>query len=122
VHLGAALVTDVFGSSNVASTIALALLLAVVIVVLIAVLGARAGRGRGYSGMGGDTIVRCSQGHLFTTLWVVGSSFKAVRLGYKRYQRCPVCQKWRIVVPVPESELTDEDRRAAAQRHDTRIP
>jgi len=102
--------------------VGLVVLLAVVIVVLIAVLGSRAGRRRGYSGMGGDTIVRCSQGHLFTTLWVVGSSFKAVRLGYKRYQRCPVCEKWRIVVPVADSELTDEDRRTAARHHDTRIP
>ncbi|HEY1446508.1 MAG TPA: hypothetical protein VGF51_16565 [Acidimicrobiales bacterium] len=30
-----------------------------------------------YSGMRGDTTVRCSRGHLFTTRWVVGSSVKA---------------------------------------------
>ena len=72
--------------------------------------------------MGSDTIVRCSKGHLFTTLWVPGASFKAVRLGSKRYQRCPVCKKWRIVEPVADAELTDEDRRRAAAHHDTKLP
>jgi hypothetical protein len=52
----------------------------------------------------------------------VGSSVKAVRLGTKRYQRCPVCNKWRIVVPVPDDELTEEDRRVAATHHDTKLP
>jgi hypothetical protein len=36
-----------------------------------------------------DAIVRCSKGHLFTTIWVPLASFKAVRLGSRRYQRCP---------------------------------
>lgn len=102
--------------------VALVIAFAAVFVYLIARMGAAAGRKRGYTGMGGDTIVRCSQGHLFTTMWIVGSSVKAVRLGYKRYQRCPVCEKWRIVVPVRDDELTDEDRRVAAEHHDTRLP
>jgi hypothetical protein len=72
--------------------------------------------------MGGDTIVRCSQGHLFTTRWIVGSSVKAVRLGYMRYQRCPVCKKMAHRRPVRDGELTDEDRRAAAEHHDTSLP
>ena len=96
--------------------------LGVVFVVLVAVVGGRAGRARGYSGMGGQTIVRCSRGHLFTTLWIVGSSLKAVRLGDSRYQRCPVCEKWRIVVPVPDAELTDDDRREAAAHRDSGLP
>jgi len=104
------------------AVIALVIALGVVFVVLVAVVGARAGRGRGYSGMGGNTVVRCSQGHLFTTLWIPGSSLKAVRLGYKRFLRCPVCEKWRVVEPVPDSELTPEDRMVAAQRHDTKLP
>jgi hypothetical protein len=102
--------------------VAIIIVLAVVFVYVVARMGAAAGQKRGYSGMGGDTIVRCSQGHLFTTKWIVGSSVKAVRLGYKRYQRCPVCQKWRIVVPVRDDELSDEDRRVAAERHDTTLP
>ena len=85
-------------------------------------MGAKAGRERGYAGMGGDTIVRCSRGHLFTTKWIVGSSVKAVRLGSGRYQRCPVCQKWRIVVPVPDDELTDDDRRVPPAHHDSALP
>lgn len=102
--------------------VALVIVFAVVFVYVIARMGAAAGQKRGYSGMGGDTIVRCSQGHLFTTTWIVGSSVKAVRLGSKRYQRCPVCKKWRIVVPVRDDELTDEDRRLAAVHHDTKLP
>ncbi len=102
--------------------VAIVIVFAVLFVWVIARMGAAAGRKRGYSGMGGDTIVRCSRGHLFTTLWIVGSSVKAVRLGARRYQRCPVCEKWRIVVPVPDDELTDEDRRVAAAHHDTKFP
>jgi hypothetical protein len=104
------------------AVVAIVLVLAAGFVYVIARMGAAAGQERGYSGMGGDTIVRCSRGHLFTTKWIVGASFKAVRLGYKRYQRCPVCKKWRIVVPVPDDELTDDDRRVAAEHHDTRLP
>lgn len=102
--------------------VALVIAFAAVFVYAIARMGAAAGQKRGYSGMGGDTIVRCSRGHLFTTKWIVGSSVKAVRLGSRRYQRCPVCKKWRIVAPVRDDELTDEDRRTAAEHHDTRLP
>ena len=31
-------------------------------------------RRMGYSGIGGDSVVRCRAGHLFTTLWVPGAS------------------------------------------------
>ncbi|HEY1652468.1 MAG TPA: hypothetical protein VGG09_11355 [Acidimicrobiales bacterium] len=102
--------------------IAIVIVFAVVFVYVIAQMGAQAGQRRGYSGMGGDTVVRCSKGHLFTTKWIVSSSLKAVRLGYKRYQRCPICEKWRIVVPVEDDDLTDEDRRMAAEHHDTKLP
>lgn len=102
--------------------VALVIAFAAVFVYVIARMGAAAGQRRGYSGMGGDTIVRCSRGHLFTTTWIMGSSVKAVRLGYKRYQRCPLCEKWRIVVPVRDDDLTDEDRRVAAEHHDTKLP
>jgi hypothetical protein len=71
---------------------------------------------------GGDVIVRCRQGHLFTTLWIPAVSFKAVRLGPWRLQRCPIGRHWSLVTPVDESELTDEERRAARERHDLAIP
>jgi hypothetical protein len=99
--------------------VTLSVLIAAGVVVVIAVVGGQAGRARGCEGMGGNTIVRSSRGHLFTTVWVVGASLKAERLGYKRY---PVCEKWRIVMPVPDTELTDEDRRVAAEHHDSRLP
>jgi hypothetical protein len=102
--------------------VAIVIAFAAVFVYVIARMGAAAGQKRGYAGMGGDTIVRCSRGHLFTTVWIVGSSVKAVRLGHKRNQRCPVCEKWRIVVPVRDDELSDEDRRVAAEHHDTKLP
>ncbi len=79
-------------------------------------------RRRGYSGMGGNTIVRCRDGHLFTTIWVPGASFKAVRLGWKRFQRCPVGHHWTIVTPVREADLSDDELAAARAVHDVRIP
>jgi hypothetical protein len=50
-------------------------------------------------------IVRCAQGHLFTTSWVPGVSFKAIRLGRYRFQRCPVGNHWTFVTPVGDGEL-----------------
>ena len=78
-------------------------------------------RRRGY-GVGGRTIVRCRRGHLFTTLWVPGVSVKAVRLGWARYQRCPVGPHWSIVVPVREADLTEAERREAAAHVDGSLP
>ena len=90
-------------------------------VVALAVVSTLIARRRGYP-LGGNVIVRCSKGHLFTTLWIPGASFKAVRLGWKRYQRCPVGHHWSMVVPVKDPELNDEEREAASRIHDTRIP
>lgn len=79
-------------------------------------------RRRGYSGMGGNTIVRCRSGHLFTTIWVPGISVKSLRLGWWRLQYCPVGKHWTIVVPVKVADLSDEERGAAAQERDIRLP
>ena len=73
-------------------------------------------------GIGGNTVVRCRQGHLFTTIWVPGASLKSIRLGWWRLQRCPVGQHWSIVTPVKESDLTEEERRFAREHKDIRIP
>jgi hypothetical protein len=103
--------------------VALAIVAGVVLVVAVAVGGSKAGRKQGYSGMGGDTIVRCSKGHLFTTKWIPGSSFKAVRLGgARRYQHCPVGKHWAVVQAVKDADLTDEDRRLAAEYPASKIP
>jgi hypothetical protein len=61
-------------------------------------------RRRGYSGLGGRTLVRCRDGHLFRTIWVPGVSVKAIRLGWYRFQFCPVGRHWTLVKPVKERE------------------
>jgi hypothetical protein len=74
---------------------------------------------RGYS-IPGTTVVRCSNGHLFTTRWIEGGSLRAVRLGPKtRYQRqrpgintARWGHHWAIVHPVKADQLTEEERRA----------
>jgi hypothetical protein len=76
---------------------------------------------RGYP-MGGNLVVRCRQGHLFTTLWLPGVSVKSVRLLWWRLQRCPVGGHWSLVTPVRPSELTEDERRLAQSRRDVPLP
>jgi hypothetical protein len=78
-------------------------------------------RRRGYP-MGGNVIVRCRQGHLFKTIWIPGASVKSLRLGWARFQYCPVGRHWTIVKPVRESDLTEEEKRLASEAQDIRIP
>jgi len=85
------------------------------------VVGTIVARRRGYP-MGGRVIVRCRDGHLFTTVWIPGASMKALRLGWWRFQRCPVGQHWSIVTPVKASSLTEDERRSAAEHRDIAIP
>ena len=76
---------------------------------------------RGYP-PAGNVVVRCREGHLFTTIWVPGVSLKSVRLVWWRLQRCPVGRHWSIVTPVRRSELTEDQKLAAAATKDIRIP
>ena len=76
---------------------------------------------RGYR-MGGNLIVRCRRGHLFTTIWIPGASLKSLRFAWWRLQRCPVGKHWSIVTPVKESELTEDERRTASEHKDVRVP
>jgi hypothetical protein len=76
---------------------------------------------RGYP-IGGNIVVRCRDGHLYTTLWIPSVTVKALRLGWWRFQRCPVGQHWSIVTPVKESELSALDRWRAARYKDLPIP
>ena len=78
-------------------------------------------RRRGYL-VGGNVVVRCRRGHLFTTIWVPGVTVKAVKLGWWRLQWCPVGRHISLVSPVRDSELTDEQRRSAGRHRDVRIP
>jgi hypothetical protein len=92
-----------------------------VLVVGVLVGGTWLARRAGYK-VGGNVVVRCRQGHLFTTLWIPGVKLKAIDLGVMRLQRCPVGHHWTAVVPVRDRDLTDDERRAAATHHDIRLP
>ncbi len=96
-------------------------LIAIVVVLAILVTGTLLARGRGYN-VPGRIVVRCMQGHLFTTVWIPGGSFKAIRLGFVRFQYCPVGDHWTFVRPVKDSDLTPEERRMAERYHDGSIP
>ena len=72
--------------------------------------------------LGGNVVVRCRRGHLFTTIWIPGVSVKSIRLGWWRVQRCPVGHHWSIVVPVREAELSRRDARRAREFRDIRVP
>lgn len=76
---------------------------------------------RGYR-FGRNVVVRCRQGHVFTTIWIPGASLKSLKLGWWRFQRCPVGRHWSLVTPVRESELTEEQKRVAREHHDIPIP
>jgi hypothetical protein len=76
---------------------------------------------RGYR-IGGNVVVRCRDGHLFTTLWIPGASLKALRFSGWRLQRCPVGHHWSIVTPVRRSDLSKQQERSASKRRDVRIP
>jgi hypothetical protein len=76
---------------------------------------------RGYR-IGVNVVVRCREGHLFTTIWLPGASLKSLKLGWWRYQRCPVGHHWSLVTPVKGSDLSEEQQRIAHQTKDIRIP
>lgn len=78
-------------------------------------------RRRGYP-IAGKVVVRCRRGHLFTTIWVPGASFKSLRLGWWRFQWCPVGRHWSLVTPVEPALLTPDEQRRAEQIEDIRIP
>ncbi len=93
--------------------------LLVVLVVLAAVY--LLARRRGIQ-QGAHRIARCSEGHLFTSTVIPGVSFRALRLGSERYQRCPVGNHRSLVSWVDPSTLTPEQRAAAEAVRDSRIP
>lgn len=93
----------------------------VAVIVVVVVGGTMVGRRRAYN-LGGDVVVRCSDGHLFTTIWVPGLSLKAIRLGWFRFQRCPVGDHWSLVTPVRDEDLTDDERYVASQNRDGPMP
>jgi len=91
------------------------------VVVGLYVLGTILARLRGYR-FGGNVVVRCRDGHLFTTIWAPGASLKSVRLGWWRLQHCPVGDHWSIVTPVKDDDLSEGEKQKAAQHRDIRVP
>jgi hypothetical protein len=91
------------------------------IVIGVVVLATLVARRLGYK-VGGNVVVRCRKGHLFTTIWIPGVKLKAVDLGVVRFQWCPIGRHWSFVIPVRDSDLSDEERQLARQHHDVRIP
>lgn len=78
-------------------------------------------KARGYP-IGGNLVVRCRRGHLFTTLWIPGASVKAVRMGWVRFQWCPVGRHWSLVKPVKDAELSAKEEGRPRAAHDLRVP
>ncbi len=68
------------------------------------------------------TIVRCSQGALFETTWLPLASLKAIRLGPRRLQRCPVHRRWELIRRVDPTTLSDQQREEASRHPAGRIP
>jgi hypothetical protein len=68
---------------------------------------------------GGRLVVRCHEGHLFTTIWIPGASVKSIRFAWWRLQRCPVGRHWSIVTPVKPRPW---QARLARRRHDLPVP
>ena len=87
----------------------------------VAVGGTLIARRLGYK-LGTNTVVRCRQGHLFTTIWIPGIKLKEVDLVVARIQHCPVGNHWSLVVPVRAETLSAEDRDLALSHHDVKIP
>ena len=102
------------GKGHTSRTAALIVIGVVVVATLVA-------RRLGYK-VGGQVVVQCRKGHLFTTIWIPGVKLKAVDLGVVRFQWCPIGRHWSFVIPVRDSDLSDEERQFARQHHDVRIP
>jgi len=72
--------------------------------------------------LGTNVVVRCRQGHVFSTIWIPGVKLKALDLVVARVQHCPVGKHWSLVVPIRERDLTDGEKQFAMQHHDLRVP
>lgn len=66
--------------------------------------------------------VRCRKGHLFTTIWVPFGSLKALRLGRKRFQYCPVGNHWTMVTRLDEASARRKELAKARATRDLRLP
>lgn len=68
------------------------------------------------------SIARCSEGHLFSTIWIPLVSFKAIRIGSDRWQKCPLCRKFRRVSLVDKDGLSAAEVEQVRSVQDSPIP
>jgi hypothetical protein len=116
-HSSLPLAASAFGSGS-----HLPLEVAVPIIVVVVLIKVVFSRMRGRPALGGEIVVRCGKGHLFTTKWSPLGSFTSIRLSSVRFQHCPVGDHWSLVRPVPDSDLTAEDRRMAERNRQALSP
>jgi hypothetical protein len=93
----------------------------VVVVVGVIAGGTVAARLLGYK-LGRNVVVRCRQGHVYSTIWIPGVKLKGLDLVVARVQHCPVGKHWSLVVPVREADLTEGERQFARAHHDLPVP
>jgi hypothetical protein len=67
-------------------------------------------------------VVRCSQGHLYQSVWIPGGSLKGVRWFKGRLQWCPVGRHWSWTRRVGANQISADERTAANEVHDLPIP
>jgi hypothetical protein len=67
-------------------------------------------------GVIGDRILRCSDGHLFTSS-EGARLFTSIHLGPRRLMKCPVDGRWRIMRNVDRADLGPEELAEAAEHH-----
>jgi hypothetical protein len=77
---------------------------ALVVIAVVVLLKVVVGRSTGRSASGGDVVVRCGKGHIFTTRWSSLGSLTSIRLGSARFQRCPVGNHWSVVRPAKDRD------------------
>ena len=93
----------------------------VVVVVGVIAGGTVVARLLGYK-LGGHVVVRCRQGHVYTTIWIPGVKLKGLDLVVARVQYCPVGKHWSLAIPVRDADLTEGERQFARAHHDLPIP
>jgi hypothetical protein len=108
-HTSLPATASIFSSSGSHLPLELAVPIIAAVVLVKVVVAKLSGR----PALGGEIVVRCRRGHLFTTYWSPLGSFTAIRLGPARFQHCPVGDHWSLVRPVRDADLTAEDRRIA---------
>lgn len=69
-----------------------------------------------------EVIVRCSHGGYYRTRWIPLVSFKSIRLGAHRFQRCPVHGRWEMASIVDDDVQTPEILSEADNYPASRIP